>query len=60
MAAQGNDAKVKSAHAYDFHHFKMVSFWWYIFFFGALAAVLAEFIDWWGKSVIDWLTQQMK
>jgi len=34
-------------------HFKKVSGWWYSFLGGALAAVLAELIDWWGKPVID-------
>jgi hypothetical protein len=56
---QGRTAKTKSEHHkklkaadnddhdYDFKHFKKVSVWWYTFFGGALAAVLAEFIDWW-------------
>jgi hypothetical protein len=44
------DKKLKSAHAYDFHHFKTVKFWWYIFFAGAVAAVVAEFIDWSGVA----------
>jgi hypothetical protein len=52
-----NDEKLKSVHAYDFHHFKKVGFWWYIFLIGALVAVLAKFIDWWGKPVNDWLTK---
>jgi hypothetical protein len=46
---------LKGAHAYDFHHFKRVSFWWYTVFVGAVAAVVAEFIDWWGKPLIDLL-----
>jgi len=49
------DAKLKSAHAYDFHHFKMVGFWWYTFLLGAIAAAVAEFIDWWGQPFINWL-----
>jgi hypothetical protein len=48
-----NDTEPNKAHADDFHHFRMVSFWWYTFFVGALAAVVAEFIDWWGKPFID-------
>jgi hypothetical protein len=47
-----NDADLKSAHADDFHHFKMVSLWWYTFFVGAVAAVVAEVVDWW-KPFID-------
>jgi hypothetical protein len=46
------DKKSKSAHehAFDIHHFKMVKVWWYIFFVGALVAVVAEFIDWSGLA----------
>ena len=54
---KGNDETLKGAHAYDANHFNMVSFWWYTFFVGALAAVVAEFIDWWGKPLIDWLSR---
>jgi hypothetical protein len=69
---QGRTAKTKSwyhegkkdadaDHSNAFEHFKTASFWWYIFFVGALVAVLAELIDWWwGKPVIHWLTQHMK
>jgi hypothetical protein len=54
-----DDDKLRCAHAYDFHHFKMVKFWWYTFFAGAVAAILAEFLDWWGKPFIDWWTLPM-
>jgi hypothetical protein len=58
---QGRTAKTKSEyheakkaesndHDNDFKHFKKVSFWWYIFFVGALAAVVAECIDWSGVA----------
>jgi hypothetical protein len=52
MSTKGNDETLKGAHRYDANHFKMVSFWWYTFFCGAVAAVLAELIDW-GKPFID-------
>ena len=55
MSTKGNDETLKGAHRYDANHFKMVSFWWYTFFCGAVAAVVAEFIDWWGKPLIDLL-----
>jgi hypothetical protein len=29
----------------DIEHFKKVSFWWYVFFWGAVSAALAELID---------------
>jgi hypothetical protein len=59
---QGRTAKTKSLyhegkkkaenddHDNDFKHFKKVSVWWYTFFVGALAAVVAEFIDWSGVA----------
>jgi hypothetical protein len=58
---QGRTAKTKSEyheakkaenddHDNDFKHFKKVSFWWYTFFVGAVAAVVAEFIDWSGVA----------
>jgi hypothetical protein len=64
---QGRKAKKKSDyhkgkkadadHNNDFVHFKKVSFWWYVFFVGALVAVGAELIDWWLKPFSHWLTQ---
>jgi hypothetical protein len=56
-STKGNDETLKGAHKYDANHFKMVSFWWYTFFVGTVAAVVAEFIDWWGKPLIDWLSK---
>ena len=53
LSAKEKDATLKSAHTYDASHFKTVSVWWYTFFGGAVAAVLAELIDWWGKPFID-------
>ena len=58
---QGRTAKTKSwyhegkkeadaDHSNAFEHFKTASFWWYIFFVGALVAVAAEFIDWSGVA----------
>jgi hypothetical protein len=41
-STKGNDETLKGAHAYDANHFNMVSFWWYSFFVGALAAVFAN------------------
>ena len=38
----------------DAEHFKCGGIWWYTFFGGAIAAVLAELIDWWWKPLIDW------
>jgi hypothetical protein len=54
LSEKKEEAPRKSAHLKDFEHFKKVSFWWYIFFVGAVAAVLAEFLDWWGKPWVDW------
>jgi hypothetical protein len=40
------EAKLKSEHKFDANHFKKVSAWWYTFLVGAIAAALAELIDW--------------
>jgi hypothetical protein len=50
------DERLKKAHNVVADHFKTVSFWWYAFFFGAVAAVLAELIDW-GMPVVTWLSK---
>jgi hypothetical protein len=47
LSKDEKEAPLKSAHDYDANHFKNVSVWWYTFFAGAAAAVLAELIDWW-------------
>jgi hypothetical protein len=44
------DKKADADHNNDFEHFKKVSFWWYTFLGGALAAAVAEFIDWSGLA----------
>jgi hypothetical protein len=47
LSTKGNDETLKGAHKVVADHFKKVSGWWYAFFGGAIAAVVAEFIDWW-------------
>ncbi len=58
LSAKEKDATLKSAHTYDANHFKTVSVWWYTFFGGAVAAVLAELIDWWGSRSLTCSTSR--
>jgi hypothetical protein len=51
------DATQKEAHKYEAAHFKKVGFWWYAFLSGAIAAVVAEILDWWPQPVDDWLSK---
>jgi hypothetical protein len=53
LSTKPEEASLKSAHDYDADHFEKVSFLWYIFLLGAIAAAAAELIDWWGKPFKD-------